>query len=238
MPRPPRKDKKIYSYEDVDRMVQQYKLGDRKAIEELFKAFEGFIAKYANFLKFGIYSRADRDLHGLIRMMCPKGDAVRSRLGLIQSALRSYDYEDIIGELNVMFMESALHFQKRKTGPHFSGYLYGYFKFKVKRWMDKTLVDVMNTVKIVELTEEEEKVQMLEDTKDFEMTFSKAKPVLDSVTRWILHLYYYKGMQDKEIGKLVSVSGNWICSQRVTALKKLKTLGYENVIDLIKQKKI
>jgi DNA-directed RNA polymerase specialized sigma subunit len=93
---------------------------------------------------------------------------------------------------------------------------------------------VLNTVDLVELTEEEQGMQMLEDTKEFELQFSDARPALDAMTRWILHLYYTKGLKDREIGELVKVSGNWICCQRRDALKKLHALGIENAEDVIR----
>lgn len=232
-------EKKLYSYKDIEALVIQYKEGSRDASGELFKAFAGFIAKYANFLKFGVLGKKDRDLRGLTHLLCPKNDNVRARMGLIRDALRSYEYEDIVGELNVLFLKSVAQFKTResKLGGNvpFAGYLYSYFKFMVKRWIDQRLVDVMNTVKLVELTEEEKELQILEDTKDFEAQFSGSRPVLDSVTRWILHLYYSKGLRDQEIGKIIRVSGNWVCCQRRAALKKLHDLGMDQVIDVIRQ---
>lgn len=228
----------LYTYEDIDRMVRAYQAGDMDAAGELFKAFGGFIAKYANFLKFGVMGPRDRDIHRLVRMLCPKGDNVNKRLALIRETLRSYEYEDIIGELNILFLESVHKFEPKVSkisgSVPFPGYLYAYFKFRVKRWIDKKLVDIMNTVKVVELSEEEREMQMLEDTQAFEKHFSKARPVLDSVTRWILHLYYHKGLQDRQIGSLVKVSGNWICGQRRAAIRKLRELGIDRVEDAIR----
>lgn len=230
--------KKLYSYETIGELVLRYQAGDMHAAGELFEAFGGFIAKYANFLKFGSVGGKDRDLHRLIRMLCPRGDDIRGRLGLIRQTLRSYEYEDIISELNILFLESVQRFRPRDSkiggAVPFPGYLYAYFKFKVKRWIDQKLIDIMNTVRVVELTEEEAEMQMLEDTQEFERQFSRARPTLDSVTRWILHLYYHKGMQDRQIGALVRVSGNWICGQRRAAIKKLRDMGIDQVEDTIR----
>lgn len=231
-------DRKRYTYEEISALVIRYKNGDREAAGELFTAFSGFIAKYANFLKFGAVGRTDKDLHSLMGMLCPKGDDKRARMSVIRKALESYDYEDIQGELNILFLEATVDFKARvsKIGGDvpFAGYLYAYFKYKVKRWLDKRLTDVMNTLKVVELKEEEIEMQMLEDTQEFEIQFSSARPILDSVTRWILHLYYTKGLQDREIGNLVRVSGNWICGQRRSAIAKLRAMGMDRVEDLIR----
>lgn len=232
-------ERKLYTYKDIEELVIQYKEGSREAAGELFKAFAGFIAKYANFLKFGILGRRDRDLSGLIHLLCPKGDSTKARLGLIREAIRSYEYEDIVGELNILFLKSVAQFKtvESKLGGNipFAGYLYAYFKFMVKRWIDQRLVDVMNTVKLVELNDNEREMQILEDTKKFEIQFSGSRPALDNITRWILHLYYTKGLQDREIGKIIRVSGNWICGQRRAALKKLHDLGMDQVEDIIHQ---
>lgn len=233
-------DRKIYTYADIEALVIRYKDGDRDASGELFKAFSGFIAKYANFLKFGSIAKKDRDLQGLLRLLCPKGDNPKARMSIIREAIRSYEYEDVVGELNVLFLKSVAQFKTResKLGGNvpFAGYLYAYFKFMVKRWIDQRLVDVMNTVKLVELSEEEQEVQMLEDTRDFEIQFGRVRPALDGVTRWILHLYYAKGLQDREIGKIIRVSGNWICGQRRAAIRKLRDLGMDQAEDVIRSR--
>jgi RNA polymerase sigma factor (sigma-70 family) len=237
--------RRIYTYTDIDKLVRRYRSGDEAAIAELLSAFEGFIVKYANFLKHGYISRGDWDIQGLIKMLTPRmppelkrralnGEipSYRDRLSLIREAMQSYEYEDIVSELNIMFMESALQFRKRKDGPSFTGFLYSYFKYKVKRWIDKRLKDVLNMANLATITEREENMQMLEDTQEFELHFSKAKPFLDSVTRWILHLYYCKGYTDVEIAKIVGVTGKWICMQRRKAVKKMRELGVDRVEEL------
>lgn len=238
--------RRIYSYEDIDRLVRRYKGGDDEAIAELLAAFEGFIVKYANFLKYGYMNKGDWDIQGLVRMLRPKisielrkrmlaGEVQMppDRLEIIREAMRSYDYEDIVGELNVMFMESALQFKKRRDGPTFAGFLYSYFKFRVKRWITLRLRDALNVTNIASLTEREENMQMLEDTQEFENQFSRAKPHLDSVTRWILHLYYCKGYTDAQIAKIISVTSKWVCMQRRAAVKRMRELGVDKVEELV-----
>lgn len=237
--------RRIYTYTDIDKLVRRYRAGDEAAIAELLAAFEGFIVKYANFLKHGYTARGDWDIQGLIKMLTPRmslnmkwhalnGDVpgYRDRLVLIREAMQSYEYEDIVSELNVMFMESALQFRKRKDGPSFPGFLYSYFKFKVKRWIDKRMKDALNMANIATITEREENMQMLEDTQDFELHFSKAKPFLDAVTRWILHLYYCKSYTDAQIARMVGVTSKWICMQRRKAVRRMRELGVDKVEEL------
>jgi RNA polymerase sigma factor (sigma-70 family) len=226
--------RKIYRYEDIDNLVRKYKKGDEEAIAELLKAFEGFIIKYANFLFYGRFDRQDWDIQGLIKMLQPKGmsDGSKDRLPLIRSALQSYEYDDIVGELNAMFMESALIFKKRRDGPTFAGFLYSYFKFMVKRWIDKRMKDALNVSNLMPLPEREDNMQMLENTQEFEMKFSKAKPVLDSVTRWILHLYFIKNYTDPQIAKIVGVTSKWICIQRRRAMKRMRELGVDGLQEM------
>jgi RNA polymerase sigma factor (sigma-70 family) len=238
--------RRIYSYEDIDKLVRRYKQGDEEAIAELLAAFEGFIVKYANFIKYGYMSKGDWDIQGLVKMLRPKiPSSMRmkmlrgeismppDRLDIIRDAMQSYEYEDIIGELNVMFMESALQFKKRKDGPTFAGFLYSYFKYTVKRWIVLRLRDALNVANIATLTEREDNMQMLEDTQEFENQFSRAKPHLDSVTRWILHLYYCKGYTDTQIAKIASVTSKWVCMQRRQAIKRMRELGVNKVEELL-----
>lgn len=235
-------ERKLYTYDEIAKLVKAYQSGDRTAGGELFKAFKGFIAKYSNFLRYGGSGRGDRDIQGLAYLLCPKGDSVRARLSLIRAALASYEFEDIVGEMNLLFLEALDEFRARKSpmggDVPLAGYLYSTFKFRVKRWIDNKLKDAMNTVSLEEITEEEKEMQMLEDTKEFEEQFSRVRPILDQVTRWILHLYYSKGLKDREIGNLIKVSGNWICGQRRAALQKLREAGIDQAEELIRANKL
>jgi RNA polymerase sigma factor (sigma-70 family) len=213
---------KIYTADEVDCLIADYKQFPSNVVSlEIYKAFEGFIAKYTNFLKYGTYRDNDADLKGLMRMLNIT-DVARSP---VHNIFASWSSDDIFNELYLLFLQCINKFVRRKNGPYFTGYLYAYYKFMVKTWISHLSQDVLNTVKMAEVDDMNVLEEELLDVKEYENICLTEKSTLTQLEKLILHYHYGKRMSMNEIAELLDINRSYLNQLKNKAKDKLIDSG-------------
>jgi len=234
------KNRKKYTIEEIDDLLFKYrKYGKKDYLLELFNAFSGYIAKYANFLKFGKFKPKDKDIICLIGMLNNKNSS-ESGTDAIRIIFQNYSYDDIKSDLGLLFLKNVKQFVKRENGPCFTGYLYNYFKFSVRDWIRKISSDVFNTLKIDFIPDiiNDMKLDWMTDDEllyddydsynnadeksdKFENLCMSDKTDLTNFEKYILYLSYGKKMRDYEIADIIDVQPMQINRIKLGARQKL-----------------
>lgn len=194
--------KKIYTNKEIDKLIHRYKkTKNRKTLKSLHDAFEGFILKYTFFLKYGKSKGSDKDLKDLSRILGIHGN------NPVLKIFNSWDETDIYNELFIKFVECIDKFKKIDKGPHFSGYIYNYFKYIIKEWIRKLSKDVLNNVNILSLSYIDiEHEKDISNISEYQHICFHEKLPLTRFERYILYLSYGKEMNDGEIASLLSTT--------------------------------
>ena len=180
---------KLYNVIEIDRLVKNYKrTKDSKVLNELINAFEGFIIKYANFIKYGRYNPSDTDIQGMMKILSSKNC---NSITFLKSLFEKWEYNDILNELKCLFIKSVTQFTKRDKGPFFVGYLYQYYKYMIKSWIRYLSKDVLNNLGLETIPQH----YQLEDKSDvqlYENICLSEKIKLNQLEKYILYLHYGK----------------------------------------------
>ena len=223
----------------IDELIRNYKISlsereQRELLSDILASFEGFIVKYANFLKNGEYNASDRDLLGLIKMLKSPKNTIDQTIGIIRKTLDGYTYDDIIGELKLRFVKCIKRYTKKEDGPPFTGFVYAYYKFIVKEWIASLSKDLLNSKTIVTLDkvmffacdEFSEQLKIFDDLNMLDNT------ELTNLEKYILYLYYEKAMRDREISKTIGLTRAYVNKIKNNAISKIKKSGL-NEHDLV-----
>jgi len=213
---------KIYTLQEVDDLIYEYKKTHNPKISlEIFKAFEGFIVKYAHFLKNGIYKKSDKDLMGLMRILNIK-DTLNNP---IKAMFNTWSSDDIFNELYLLFLKSINQFTKRKEGPYFTGYIYNYYKYLIKDWITELSQDALNSVHTTHMEDAENLTLPEPDLTEYENICLTEKTTLTQDEKYILHLYYNKKMTMDEISKMIGYDRVYLTKLKNQAKEKLISSG-------------
>ena len=237
------------SREYIDKLVNNYKTSRGEAkkahLKDLLDAFEGYIMKYVNFLRYGSVSSTDNDIKQLVYML--KGPEPTNVIGNIQHLLYSYTKDDIVNQLQMLFIECVNNYEKQKEGPSFIGYLYSYYKFMIRDWFRDISKNAINHYSIApyvedcadlpnskkglwsELVEQQynEYKNDLSDPTRTNICFLNIKG-LNNLETYILYLYYELGMSEEQIAEIINTSRPSI--SRIKNIIKEKLLKTKNPI--------
>lgn len=184
------KERKSYSEkyyalpeEEMQALITAAKNGDGASSQELLKVFKNFLTKYVTLLYYGKYSLSDYDIRRFIGLFV-KDRTIRQFLGRnklnesgikhvnecmrgIQYMIQRYcDEEDVVQTVNMAFLQCISVYQRKNEIP-FSGFLYSYFFYVLKKMVDAYLIDQLGrkTFPLIEdddwgdAASDEEKVQ-------------------------------------------------------------------------------
>lgn len=143
--------------EEMQVLLARAKQGDAGAQLELLEIFSNFLAKYVTLLWHGKYSLTDYDIRKFISLFVKdkkvNGFLLRNQLNTtgykhVQECIRGIQYmttrygdeEDVTQTVTMAFLECVRRYERRGAIP-FSGYLYGYFLFILKKMVDSLLID-------------------------------------------------------------------------------------------------
>jgi RNA polymerase sigma factor (sigma-70 family) len=221
-----------YTLEEIDELVFKYqKTNDTESIKILLKLFERFIIKYVNFLKFGIVGKHyDSNIRQLFNMMV--STRANSDIGSINKIFQDIDVEDLIPELQMIFINNVKRFKKQKDGPNFTGYVYNYYKYSITEFFRKLSSDAMSHKAIipayntddVDAPEDADSVieNRIETKIEFEnLCFSTTKKI-SQLEKYILYLTHEKDLSGIEIANLFNISPSSIDIIKRNAQKKIK----------------
>jgi hypothetical protein len=151
------KEKYNLTEDEMQDLINRSKEGDGAAQAELVEVFGNFLSKYVTLLFTGKFSTADYDIRRFIGLfvkdarlrypllrnkmnlmqMRQVNEAVR---GIVYMTQRYCDEEDVEQTVRMAFLHCVSVYQ-RKEGIPFSGYLYSYFFYVLKKMVDTFLID-------------------------------------------------------------------------------------------------
>lgn len=143
--------------EEMQQLILKAKSGSTKHQEELLKVFNNFLTKYASMLYYGKYNLNDYDIRRFISLFI-KDPSTRFSLmkqkfttpviknvnecmrGIHYMAKRYGDEEDIRQTVDMTFFQCIDRYERKGSIP-FSGFLYSYFFYLLKKNVDTFLID-------------------------------------------------------------------------------------------------
>lgn len=141
----------------MQELIAKAKTGSSKHQEELLKVFNNFLTKYTSMLYYGKYNLNDYDIRRFISLFI-KDPGTRFSLmrqkftqpviknvnecmrGIHYMAKRYGDEEDIRQTVNMTFFQCIARYERKGSIP-FSGFLYSYFFYLLKKNVDTFLID-------------------------------------------------------------------------------------------------
>lgn len=143
--------------EEIQRIISAAQGGSTKDQEFLFLVFSNFLEKYVKMLSTGFYDLRDYDVKQFVYLFI--GDkALRFKIrneqlnfkaykevsnvikGIVYMVKRYNDEGDVRQTVQLTFLQCVLHYKRRGEIP-FSGYLYRYFFYSLKKNVDALLID-------------------------------------------------------------------------------------------------
>lgn len=145
------------SEDEMQELIVRAKAGDGPAQAELLKVFSNFLTKYVTLLYYGKFNVTDYDIRRFVALFI-KDTGVRFALlrnkmsspvvrhvyevmhGIQYMVNRYNDVEDVDQTVKMAFL-SCTSVYKRKENIPFSGFLYSYFFYVLKKHVDAFLID-------------------------------------------------------------------------------------------------
>lgn len=143
--------------DEIQAVIARAQKGSQKDQEFLFQIFNNFLEKYVNMLSTGYYDLRDYDIKQFVYLFI--GDkTLRVKLrndqfnfkaykevtniikGIVYMVKRYNDEDDVRQTVQLTFLQCVLHYKRRGEIP-FSGYLYRYFFYSLKKNVDNLLID-------------------------------------------------------------------------------------------------
>ena len=135
--------------EEMQRLITEAKKGSYKSQEELLNVFHNFLTKYISLLYYGKFNLNDYDIRrfvslfikdSFVRFALMKNKMNNSHLKQINEAMRGIHYmtrrycdeEDIRQTVHMTFFQCINRYERKGSIP-FSGFLYSYFFYLLKK---------------------------------------------------------------------------------------------------------
>ena len=194
-----------------------------KLTQEIIKEFSGYIHKFTIFLCNGKFSKKDRDINELLYILTSKNGNYYHTIEIIKSVLAHYTFEDVLSQLELLFLKCVKRYKKNENGPGFCGYIYSYYKFEIKQWFKHISKDALNTAKIIHIdTTQYERYEYNETDKEkYENICFTDINIINNLEKYILYLSYGLNFTDQEISDLINIHRVRINNMKNSARKKL-----------------
>lgn len=159
---PKKKKKYVEKYyslteDEMQGLIVRAKAGNGLAQMQLLEIFSNFLSKYTALIYYGKYSLNDYDIRRFVALFVKDPNVrfylVRNKLsgggvrhvnevmrGVQYMAQRYGDEEDVDQTVKMAFLECVEVYKRRESIP-FSGFLYSYFFYKLKKQVDALLID-------------------------------------------------------------------------------------------------
>lgn len=145
------------SEDEMQALILRAKASDAMAQMELLEVFSNFLSKYTTMLYYSKYNLGDYDIRRFIALFVKDGTVrfhlVRNNMkspqikavsevmrGIVYMAQRYGDEEDVDQTVKMAFLQ-CVNVYKRKESIPFSGFLYSYFFYVLKKHVDAFLID-------------------------------------------------------------------------------------------------
>lgn len=248
--------------EEMQELISRAKSGSTKDQEELLKVFNNFLTKYASMLYHGKYNLSDYDIRRFISLFI-KDPATRFSLmkqkftpvviknvnecmrGIHYMAKRYGDEEDIRQTVDMTFFQCINRYERKGSIP-FSGFLYSYFFYLLKKNVDTFLIDQLGRKTFPLLSDEssgdeseEGQVGFKADPVEYSMEQLMAVDKIDEFwvlgeknmypfdilsvqERQLLKWRYVDGMRSSQISAKINEHPNTVREHLVRIRKKIK----------------
>lgn len=164
MTEPVKKKKKTYKEtyyslpeEEMQALIAKAKTGSHKDQEELLKVFNNFLSKYSALLYHNRFNLSDYDIRRFIslfikdpytRIALRKNNITGQAMKDVRECMRGINYmarrygdeEDIRQTVDMTFFQCIARYERKGPIP-FSGFLYSYFFYLLKKNVDTFLID-------------------------------------------------------------------------------------------------
>lgn len=151
-------DKPKISYEECDQLVRNYRDHDSQdSAELLIDAFEGYLVKFFNVIRWGKMNIQDRTLREFVKLYMPNEHDRRhvhqyKHMPTIQSAIyrttenirslcEPYDWDELWNEVVAAFLTMAKRYQSRDDKPRFHTYILQAFHYQLRRQLQSLVAD-------------------------------------------------------------------------------------------------
>lgn len=158
--------------EEMQTLITNAKKGVSKDQMELLKIFDNFLTKYTNLLYRGKYNLNDYDVRKFIALFVKDPQArfylVRNKLndggkssvndamrGIIYMVNRYCSEEDVRQTVDLTFLQCIMRYERKGTIP-FSGYLYSYYYYMLKKNVDAFMIDQLGRKSFPLITDDED----------------------------------------------------------------------------------
>jgi RNA polymerase sigma factor (sigma-70 family) len=179
--------------EEMQALIADAKRGMKKSQEELLNVFHNFLTKYVSLLHHGKFNLNDYDIRRFIslfikdpfvRFALMKNKMNNTQLKHINECMRGIHYmtkrycdeEDIRQTVHMTFFQCITRYERKGPIP-FSGFLYSYFFYLLKKNVDVFLIDQLGRKTFPLLADD---ATMDESDENFVIGF-KADPVEYSI---------------------------------------------------------
>lgn len=269
--------------EEMQALIAGAKKGSSKDQEQLLNVFHNFLTKYISLLYYGKFNLNDYDIRRFIslfvkdqfvRFAISKNKMNSNHLKHINECMRGIHYmtkrycdeDDIRQTVHMTFFQCVTRYERKGPIP-FSGFLYSYFFYLLKKNVDVFLIDQLGRKTFPLLADD---ATMDESDENFVIGF-KADPVEYSIEqllaadkidefwvlgeknmvpfdklsiqeRQLLKWRYVDGQRSSEISQKINEHPNTVREHLVKIKNKIKDLVLELELDefstLIKMEKI
>lgn len=245
---------------DIDKEVFAYQEGEPGAAETLLSLFGGdtgeekYLGKYIRLLKDEVYDLQDKDTRRFLQLYMKEGgpglhyhwqgkearsEAARVA-GRLSYVMEMTDREELVVDLQILFLQQVKRYRKTKKAVDFRGYLYNSFRYAVYNHLKRTVfkTDVLNLRDRdvyddeihgeggIELEEEWFYPEGYFDDGELgldwvngrcNMAFEELRPL----ERLILRMHYEDGKTDTEIAEHLGFHRNTVLRHRHRAKERL-----------------
>lgn len=181
--------------EDMQKLIAEAKEGKLSSQQELLKVFSNFLTKYISLLYYGKFNLNDYDIRRFVslfikdpyvRLALMKNKMNSTHMKHINECMRGIHYmikrycdeEDIQQTVHMTFFQCITRYERKGPIP-FSGFLYSYFFYLLKKNVDVFLIDQLGRKTFPLLADD---ATMDENDENFVVGF-KADPVEYSIER-------------------------------------------------------
>lgn len=157
--------------EDMQDLLAKSKQGDEQAQYELLRLFNNFLNKYVNLLYLNKYSLQDYDVRCFVALyvtdpnlrrslsrnkLTPPGQAMVGDTirGIHYMVIRYCSEEDVRQTVHMAFLHCAGLYVRKESIP-FSGFLYRYFFYVLKKQVDTYMIDQLGRRTFPLITDED-----------------------------------------------------------------------------------
>lgn len=268
---------------EMQDLIAKAKNGNLKAQQELLKVFNNFLTKYVSLLYYSRYNISDYDVRRFIglfikdqttRYALMKNKFNKKALKNVNEVMSGIQYmakrygteEDIRQTVNMTFFQCIKRYERRDSekGPiPFSGFLYSYFFYLLKKNVDTFLIDQLGRKTFPLLSDEshgeDDGTQVVGfKAEPFEYTLEqiistdvldemwvlgeKVIPPFDELTvqeRQLIKWRYVDGKKSSEISQKINEHPNTVREHLTKIREKIQDIIVrDNMQDLIQELKI